>query len=90
MAALLRIKPKPGDFDLCWVIDGVKGELLDPILPERKYLLPPRVAQKEQYFGDILPTRKHPKEWDLLAFFQVDKYTGKQKGIIVIALELLP
>ncbi len=88
--SFITSKQKPGDFDLCYEIDGVKGELLDPILRDRKYLLPPREAQKKHYFGDILPTRKHPKEWDLLAFFQVDKHTGKQKGIIVITLELLP
>ena len=83
-------KRKPGDFDLCWQIDGVNGELLDPILRDRKYLLPPREKQKKRYLGDILPTRKHPPEWDLLTFFQLDKHTNKQKGIIVITMELLP
>jgi hypothetical protein len=88
--SFITSKRKPGDFDLCWEVDGVDGELLDPILRDREYLLTPRAEQRSRYFGDILPTRKHPKEWDLLSFFQFDKHTNQQKGIIVITMGLLP
>jgi len=77
----------PNDFDACWDIDGVNPDLLDPIILLRNG----RVAQKAKYFGELFPAQLPEGMTGLrfLEFFQIDKETGKLKGIIAIDLRRL-
>lgn len=78
-------KELPGDFDACWNVEGVDSELLDPVLLDFKN---GRAAQKAKFGGELFPA-----EWSadtsgkpFLEFFQVDKNTGKPKGIVGLRL----
>ena len=82
-------KNTPNDFDCCWDIDGVDPRCLDPILLT---FVNQRAAQKAKYFGELFPAQFKEgitgKTW--LEFFQVNKLTGKPKGIITIDLRSDP
>lgn len=80
-------KTLPGDFDACWNPLGVDGEAIDPVLLELDY---PRVLQKEKYFGEFFPsTLGADGVHNFLEYFQIDRHTGKPKGIIRLKLSLL-
>ena len=79
--SFVTAKPVPGDFDGCWEPAGVQANLLDPILLQFDQQ---RAAQKKKYFGEMFIS-----DWPatqsgtlFLDFFQVDKASGKPKGII--------
>jgi len=78
-------KETPGDFDACWDTDGVKGQLLDPVLLT---FHDKRVAQKMKYFGELFPASNlnGNSGYTFLDFFQIDKETGDPKGIVGIDL----
>lgn len=81
-------KEYPNDYDLAWSIVGITDDnvlKIDSILLDvNKY----RKEMKEKYMGDIFPAEipegKTGKTFR--DFFQVDKNTGEQKGIIAINL----
>jgi len=83
-------KPFPGDFDLCWEPKGVDRDLLDPLFNLAIHALPPRLKQKEKYFGEIIMTMPNPAVFDHLSYFQFDDRTGDKKGIIALDLSTLP
>ncbi len=75
-------KPVPGDFDLCWDHTSVDLALIDPVFLD---VTPPRAAQQAKYRGDLLPNVPEGISSMLFVdFFQIDKATGKPKGIIVL------
>lgn len=75
-------KAVPGDFDLCWDHTSVDLALIDPVFLD---LAPPRAAQQAKYRGDLLPNVSEGISGKLFVeFFQIDKATGKPKGIIVL------
>ena len=77
-------KPLPGDFDACWDSVGVDWKMLDPVLLDFSNT---RRAQKEKYLGEFFPASGlAAKKSFFLDFFQIDKFTGKAKGIIRIRL----
>lgn len=83
--SFVTAKHEPGDFDACWDEVGVDPDAVDPVLLDfsRK-----RAAQKAKYSGELFPASSFA---DLagnsfLQFFQTDKATGDQKGIIAIDL----
>jgi len=84
-------KQIPGDFDACWDASGVDIDLLNMIEP----LLLPRTiggkwSLKGKYSGDIYPNIVELNSGKtFLAFFQIDKETGNQKGIIALDLRRL-
>jgi len=86
--SFVTTKSVPNDFDACWDIEGVNPDLLDPIL---LLLKDGRVAQKAKYFGELFPAQFSEGMTGLrfLEFFQIDKETGKLKGIIAIDLRRL-
>ena len=78
-------KELPNDYDGCWEEDGVNPTLLDPVLLTFDS---GRAAQKAKYMGELFPasTPADPRGLSFLEFFQTDKDTGRDKGIIAIDL----
>jgi uncharacterized protein DUF6932 len=78
-------KEVPGDYDLCWEMDGVDLYKLDPIVQD---VAPPRAAQQARFRGDILPNvREGNSGAPFVEFFQRNKVTGGSKGIVAINIE---
>jgi len=82
-------KPRPADFDSCWDPSGVDIAKLDPV-----FLLfeNGRAAQKAAFKGEFFPSSMMCKDvgQTFVDFFQLDRFTGKQKGIISIPLSVDP
>ncbi len=78
-------KPIPGDFDACWDPSGVSPQHLDPVFFQ---LANQRAAQKTKFGGEFFPstTRADAYGRTYLEFFQVEKFTGRSKGILLINL----
>ncbi|MEO9900377.1 MULTISPECIES: hypothetical protein [Alphaproteobacteria] len=78
-------KPKPGDFDACWDPNGVDVAKLDPVFLE---FANGRALQKAAFKGEFFPSSMMCKDvgQTFVDFFQLDRFTGKQKGIISIPL----
>jgi len=77
-------KATPGDFDACWDPHGVDRSLLDPVLLDFRDR---RRAQKAKYGGEFFPSSIRADSMQtFLEYFQVDRYTGKRKGIVRIIL----
>jgi hypothetical protein len=83
-------KENPGDYELCWEPKGVDRDELDPLFILAVHVLPPRLAQKRKYLGEILLTVPNPAVFDHLSYFQQDDRTGDTKGIIAINMDDLP
>lgn len=79
-------KEIPNDYDACWTIQGVDIHRIDPYLLD--FSNKGRLLQKTIYLGDIFPAHIIEQSCGLefLKFFQIDKYTGKEKGIVAIKL----
>ena len=82
-------KPKPGDYDVCWDPHGVDPRLMDPVFGDFSNK---RAAQKAKYGGEFFPSSARVAEVGrtFLEFFQLDKFSGKQKGIILVSLAIDP
>lgn len=82
-------KEVPQDYDACWDPDGVDPTLVDPVLLtfDNK-----RVLQKIKYLGELFPanSRADAKGSIFLEFFQVNRDTGRNKGIVALNLRRLP
>jgi hypothetical protein len=79
-------KLEPGDYDLCWSIEGVAPERLDPVLLD--FSPAGRLAMKAKYRGDLFPAEvpDGASGKAFLDFFQTDKRTGEPKGIVLLDL----
>ena len=77
-------KEIPGDYDLCWSVHGVDPTKLDPILLE--FTPEARSKVEVKYRGDVFPAELPEGASGKLFvdFFQTDKNTGEDKGIIAI------
>jgi len=77
-------KTTPGDFDACWDPSGVDLRKIDPVLLDFNNK---RQNQKRKYGGEFfLSSAKADGVQTFLDYFQVDKNTGKAKGVIRIQL----
>lgn len=78
-------KPRPNDFDACWDPQGVDGALLDPLFLDFRN---GRSAQKRVFQGEFFPSSMVCLDVGktFIDFFQLDRFTGKKKGIILISL----
>lgn len=89
--SFVTTKEKPGDYDVCWEPTGVDPSLLDPVFLDFGNK---RMSQKLKYGGEFFPSTARaeaaPPYRTFLDFFQVDKNTGKRKGIIALDLRRLP
>jgi hypothetical protein len=84
IGSFVTAKEVPGDYDLCWSIDGVIPEKLNQVLLD--FSAKGRDIMKKKYKGDLFPA-EIPEGTSgklFLDFFQTDKITGKPKGIIVL------
>lgn len=82
-------KPRPVDFDACWDPTGVDPAKLDPVFLDFSN---GRAAQKAAFKGEFFPSSMMCVDVGqaFVDFFQVDRFTGKQKGIISISLSADP
>ena len=83
--SFVTAKEVPNDFDACWEEVGVDPLALDPVLLTFD---PGRTTQKAKYLGELFPASVIASEngFSFLEFFQVDKETGRPKGIVAIDL----
>jgi hypothetical protein len=84
--SFVTAKEVPGDYDLCWSIDGVNPEKLKPELFD--FSPKGRDLMKRKYKGDLFPaeTPEGASGKLFLDFFQTDKITGEPKGIIALEI----
>ena len=82
-------KPNPGDYDACWDPSGVKIPLLDPVFLDFDNS---RAAQKAKFGGEFFPSsiNNAGTSQTFLEFFQTDRFTGDQKGILEISISSDP
>ena len=78
-------KPLPNDYDACWEPDGVDLSKLDPVFDD---FANGRAAQKARFGGEFFPATVIALDISapFREFFQVDRFTGKKKGILSITL----
>lgn len=78
-------KPKPKDFDACWDPHGVDPAKLNPVFLKFDN---ERAAQKAVFKGEFFPSSMICADVGrtFLDFFQIDRFTGRQKGIVSISL----
>lgn len=83
-------KAVPVDFDACWEISGVDLVALQgtPLLN----FSDGRAEQKATYGGELFPANAQADAAGrrFLDFFQVDKDTGRKKGIVARSLRDIP
>jgi hypothetical protein len=78
-------KPKPSDYDVCWDPSGVDPAKLDPVFLD---FCNKRAKQKKKYSGEFFPFHGEAEPGKTyLKFFQTDRFSGAEKGIILIDLE---
>lgn len=81
-------KPVPRDYDGCWDPDHVDSTKLDPVLLKFDNK---REVQKLKYRGELfINSLSADGRRNFLDFFQIDKDSGKPKGIIRISLVNIP
>jgi hypothetical protein len=81
-------KPIPNDYDACWNPAGINPSKLDPVF---KDFSNKRAAQKAKFKGEFFPsTTANAPNQPFLDFFQVDRFTGLKKGILLISLSADP
>jgi len=74
-------KPIPNDYEICWDMQFVDPALLDPVFFD---FTNGRFSQKQKFAGEFFPAAliEGISGKPFLNFFQIDKDTGKQKGIV--------
>jgi hypothetical protein len=80
--SFVTTKTMPNDYDVCWDMEGIDFDALDPVLVDVEW---PRRAQKVKYRGDVLPNVTEAASGKLMMeFFQTDRETGASKGILLL------
>lgn len=79
----------PNGYDGCWDISTVDPAKIDPVLLNCS---DGRAAQKAKYLGELFPAEvsEGTSGRTFLQFFQIDKQTGRPKGIVMIELKDFP
>lgn len=87
--SFVTAKAVPGDYDLCWSVQGVDPNRLDPVLLDFN---DHRRAMKAKYQGDLFPAEMPEGNTGrlFLDFFQTDKEAGAAKGVVLIDLRRFP
>jgi hypothetical protein len=86
LPVIVTHKEFPGDFDVCWNIDGVDPSKRDLVLLTFD---PGRRTQKAKYGGELFPAQVPADEAGTIFpdFLQIGKRTGRPKGIVVLSFE---
>jgi len=82
--SFVTAKKFPNDIDVCWDIDGVDPISLDSVFFDFSNS---RAAQRSRFNAEFFPAQAPQRLKTFLDFFQIDKVTGKPKGIIELLLE---
>ncbi len=71
----------PNDYEICWDIEDVDPDLLDPVFFDFN---DGRANQKKKFLGEYFPAMliEGVSGKPFLDFFQTDRDTGKKKGIV--------
>jgi hypothetical protein len=81
-------KDEPGDYDACWDPTGMDGAKLDPVFLD---FTNKRQAMKDKFGGEFFPANMpNTATQTILEFFKVERFTGKEKGILLIVLSADP
>lgn len=82
-------KPRPNDYDACWEPAGVDGQKLNPVFLNFNN---GRAQQKATFKGEFFPSSMICADVGraFVDFFQFDRFTGKEKGIVSISLATDP
>jgi hypothetical protein len=77
-------KTVPNDYDACWDPAGMDHAKLDPVFLDFSNK---RQSMKNKFGGEFSPAnvRNMPTQ-TFVDFFQVEKFTGQAKGILLIVL----
>ena len=80
--SFVTVKRDPGDYDACWDIEGVDLESCLDFSNARR-------AQKRKYLGEFFPAQMPEGASGklFLDFFQIEKETGKPKGVVGLKLQ---
>ena len=82
--SFVTAKPEPGDFDAMWDPAGVSRSQLDPVFLDFKNK---RANQKAKYGGEFFPFGAQAAPGvSFESFFRRERYSGKEKGLLVIDL----
>jgi hypothetical protein len=83
--SFVSAKPVPGDYDACWEPHGIDFAKLDPVFGD---FTNGRANQKAKFKGEFFPSTMLAADIGraFVEFFQVDRFTGKRKGILSIAI----
>lgn len=86
--SFVTTKSVPNDYDVAWDPAGVDLKRLQALEPVFFEFANARAAQKAKFFGEFFPSSlpADPAGSTFLEFFQIDKHTGNQKGIIALDL----
>jgi hypothetical protein len=87
--SFVTTKPQPNDIDVCWAIEGVDPDALDPVFLDFSQS---RGRQKARFLCEFFPgdLPEGLTGRTFLEFFQVDKTTGLPKGIVTVNLRSWP
>jgi len=87
--SFVTAKPRPSDFDACWDPFGVDQAKLDPVFTDFSN---GRAMQKKKFKGEWFPSSlpNQGTTGTFLEFFQVERVTGSEKGILRIHTALDP
>jgi len=84
--SFVTAKERPSDIDVCWDVEGVDADALDPVFFD---FADGRAAQKARFGVELFPAQvpEGLTGRTFLEFFQTDRETGEPKGIIVLELD---
>lgn len=82
--SFVTAKKFPNDIDVCWDVAGVDPLSLDSVFFDFSNA---RAAQRSRFGAEFFPAQAPQRLKTFLDFFQIDKVTGRPKGIIELSLD---
>ena len=90
--SFVTVKEFPADYDVCWAMEGVDLKTLRAHEPALLSFANSRALQKAKLLGEYFPTGLAAETAapfrTFLEFFQRDKATGLEKGIVGYRVEI--
>jgi hypothetical protein len=82
--SFVTAKKWPNDIDVCWDVEGVDPISLDSVFFDFSNA---RATQRSRFGAEFFPAQAPQRLKTFLDFFQIDKVTGRPKGIIELRLD---